>query len=302
VESSILLGDAATVLATLPDESVQCCVTSPPFWGLRDYGVEGQIGKEAFFTEYADRLVAVFRQVRRVLRNDGVLWLNLGDRYMSWNAIQSGARRHTGVKDKDLIGLPWMVAFALRADGWWLRADVIWSKPAPVPESVKDRPTVSHEYVFLLSKSKRYRYDAEAIAEAASPRINSNRRTHKYPGRARAKQNNMDRFEIGETRNARSVWSIAYDRSDNEHAAAFPVELARRCIVAGSRAGDVVLDPFAGTGTTCAVASVHLRRYVGIELNPKYVEIAKARVASQGAPLFVPPPRDLFEDAATDLQ
>jgi DNA modification methylase len=276
---TVLEGDSREVLATLPSESAQCCVTSPPYFGLRDYGNDGQIGLEATPDAYVAQLVAVFREVRRVLKDDGTLWLNLGDSYARTGGTdrkvsetaQVGSTRNTlqqiqnrtttaaqfGAKEKDLLGIPWRVAFALQADGWYLRSDIIWHKPNPMPESVTDRPTKAHEYVFLLSKSTRYFYDAEAIAEQA---------------------------ELN-TRNARTVWPIATKPFKGAHFATMPSELAERCIKAGSAAGDMVLDPFGGAGTTGLVADQMGRDATLIELNPTYAAMARARIADY-APLF----------------
>ena len=277
---NILTGDSRVMLATLPDSSVQCCVTSPPYFGLRDYGNDGQIGLEATPDAYVAELVAVFREVRRVLKDDGTLWLNLGDSYARTGGTdrkvsetaQVGSTRNTllqiqnrtttaaqfGAKEKDLLGIPWRVAFALQSDGWYLRSDIIWHKPNPMPESVTDRPTKAHEYVFLLSKSARYFYDAEAIAEQA---------------------------ELN-TRNARTVWSITTKPFKGAHFATMPAELAERCIKAGSAVGDMVLDPFGGAGTTGLVADQLGRDATLIELNPTYAAMARARIADD-APLFV---------------
>ncbi len=308
----ILVGDALTVLRTLPDESVQCCVTSPPYWGLRDYGVEGQLGLEKTPGEYVENLVAIFAEVRRVLREDGTCWVNLGDSYMNAKGQAGGvdpkqpARRHglrpqdvsiEGLKPKDLVGIPWRVAFALQDDSWYLRSDIIWAKPNPMPESVTDRPTKAHEYVFLLSKSGRYYYDADAIAEDAKPESaerygyafggdKAERMTREEANGAGSRTHPIGTREATGKRNARSVWSITTQPFPEAHFATFPEEIPRRCILAGSRVGDVVLDPFAGSGTTCAVADAHQRAYVGIELNPEYAEMARRRIARDGAPLF----------------
>jgi DNA modification methylase len=256
-------------------------VTSPPYWGLRDYGEDGQIGLEHTPDEYVTRLVEVFREVRRVLRDDGTLWLNLGDSYAGSGAgggtsgdlahhmtnIAMSNRPTTnklhGIKSKDLVGIPWRVAFALQADGWYLRSDIIWAKPNPMPESVTDRPTKSHEYVFLLSKSARYYYDADAIREGDT---------------ARASGNKTRVIADGSGRNARSVWTITTKPYAEAHFATFPPELPERCIKAGSQEGDTVLDPFMGSGTTAWVAR-HLGRHtVGTELNPDYISIAANRL------------------------
>jgi DNA modification methylase len=312
-------GDALTVLRRLSPESVQCCVTSPPYWGLRDYGHEDQIGNEETPTAFVEALVAVFREVRRALKDDGVLWLNLGDSYCStdkWGggghntgkqtvaddgevpswAVRARKAPIEGVKPKDLVGIPWMVAFALRADGWWLRSDVIWSKPNGMPESVKDRPTRAHEYIFLLSKSETYFYNAAAIAEPSTngdhPRKGVPGSVLQAPGQirhagiSRWRENGYEGTPPGTPRNARSVWTIATQPYPDAHFATFPEALAQRCILAGSRPGDTVLDPFAGAGTTCAVADAHQRAYIGIELNPEYAELARCRIIADGAPLF----------------
>ena len=299
-------GDSLEILRTLPDTSAQCCVTSPPYWGLRDYGHDGQIGLEETPEQYVSRLVAVFAEVRRVLADDGVLWLNLGD---SYNSNQARAGRAVGdghrgsdaptlntahqrrvhvpsMKPKDLVGITWRVAFALQADGWYLRSDTIWHKPNPMPESVRDRPTKAHEYVFLMSKSARYFYDQDAIREQSD-----------QPGRVRRDRiggaSHVERQQHSEgglftgstTRNARSVWTIPTQPYPGAHFAVMPPALADRCIRAGSRVGDVVLDPFAGAGTTGMVARRLQRQFVGIELNPTFAEMARHRI-DDDAPLF----------------
>ena len=298
------------MLATIPDGSVQCCVTSPPYWGLRDYGVVGQLGLEKTPDEYVAKMVATFREVRRILRGDGVLFLNLGDSYSGHNlpgwragneAKNGGASNKNGVgyvdglKPKDLIGIPWLVAFALRADGWYLRSDIIWSKPNAMPESVRDRPTKAHEYVFLLSKSERYYYDAEAVAEdAVSTDVkkftDGGRDKQRGHGRRHAGFNGRYAEAIAEngvptTRNARSVWTITTKPFTEAHFATMPVELAQRCIRAGSKAGDTILDPFAGAGTTGLAADGLGRNAILVEINPDYVNMATERTAM---PLFAP--------------
>ena len=302
---TVLEGDSRDVLATLPSQSAQCCVTSPPYFGLRDYGNDGQIGLEATTDAYVAELVAVFREVRRVLKDDGTLWLNLGDSYagsgkgpsksLSAEARDMTHTMHTafvpdGLKPKDLIGIPWRVAFALQADGWYLRSDIIWHKPNPMPESVTDRPTKAHEYVFLLSKSARYFYDAAAIAEPATestlarlaqPTLATQRGSDRVPG----KTNGTMKAVGSETRNARTVWSITTQPFKGAHFATMPAELAERCIKAGSAAGDMVLDPFGGAGTTGLVADQLERDATLIELNPTYAAMARARIADD-APLF----------------
>ena len=307
-------GDALELLRREPNESVNCVVTSPPYWGLRDYGVDGQIGLERTPEEYVGRMVEVFREVRRVLREDGTLWLNLGDSFAGrcgsrdpekWpkqsrnDHMPVHAKRHAGLKPKDLCGVPWRVAFALQSDGWYLRCDIIWSKPNPMPESVTDRPTKAHEYVFLLSKSERYFYDADAIKEpAGSPRVagRGNRADNdRDPVHGTRKQDALgkgtytgfnDRWRERPTtdRNSRSVWTIATQPYPDAHFATYPEELVRRCILAGCLEGGTVLDPFAGSGTTLAVAARHGRHAVGIELNPAYVEMAKRRVYPEAQP------------------
>jgi site-specific DNA-methyltransferase (adenine-specific) len=264
--TTILQGDCIEQMRTLAPDSVQTCITSPPYFGLRDYGHDGQIGREETPDEYVARLVEVFREVHRVLRKDGTLWLNLGDSYAAnggshggrqdnqrgvgakrthdAGGADSGRRRApVGLKAKDLIGIPWRVAFALQADGWFLRQDIIWHKPNPMPESVRDRCTKAHEYLFLLSKEPRYYFDAASMQENGST-----------SGR----------------RNRRSVWTIQTRPFKGAHFATFPPALVRPCILAGSRPGDIVLDPFGGSGTTAAVAIEHRRRAILIEINQDY--------------------------------
>jgi site-specific DNA-methyltransferase (cytosine-N4-specific) len=260
----ILTGDAELELQKIKSETFQCCITSPPYWGLRDYGIDGQIGAEQQLDDYLERLVATFREVRRLLTDDGTLWLNIGDSYTSggrtWrdsdkkNPARGMAYRAptpAGLKPKDLIGVPWRLAFALQADGWYLRSDIIWHKNNGLPESVKDRPTRVHEFVFLLSKSERYTYDFEAVKE---------------------------RGVTGKKRNCRSVWSINTEPFKEAHFATFPRELVSRCLLAATREGDQVLDPFFGSGTVGEVCQSFSRRFLGVELNPEYVEIAERRL------------------------
>lgn len=305
-------GCALAVLRTMPEASVNCCVTSPPYYGLRDYGVTGQIGLERTPAEYIIKLVDVFREVRRVLTPDGTLWVNVGDSYASGGRktrdpgqstihpafksedFKSGNLRPSdpeGVKPKDLIGIPWMLAFALRDDGWYLRQDIIWSKPNPMPESVKDRCTKAHEYVFMLSKSARYWWDAGAIREPAldTGRING-RDGRDEPDGARPPGSRprtlarIDYTELG--RNKRSVWTLATLPTPEAHFATFPIELPELCIRAGCPTDGVVLDPFAGAGTTGLACLKNGRRFVGIELKAEYIEIAHAR-ARKYYPLLV---------------
>lgn len=322
----IRVGDCLDVLRTLADKSVQMCVTSPPYFGLRDYGVPGQIGQEPTPGEFVAKLADVFREVRRVLRDDGTLWLNLGDSYAgsgrgAWNVSDeektargvkevyrpksraggtgvgdtakiaavtkgSGDDRNYGLKPKDLIGIPWRVALALQEDGWFLRADIIWHKPNPMPESVTDRPTKAHEYLFLLSKSPTYYYDTDAIAERGAGREKFG--NSRLPSKAvNADRNDSGRRDmtIPETRNRRSVWTVATHAYPGSHFATFPPKLIEPCILAGSRIGDTVLDPFGGAGTTGLVASRLGRHALLIELNPAYAEMARRRIHDD-APLF----------------
>lgn len=297
--TTILVGDAVDQLRTLPDASVHCCVTSPPYWNLRDYGVDGQIGLEDTPEAFVDRLVAVFREVRRVLRDDGTAWVNLGDTYagggtgarnatrwpkQSRNAhMPRRAKTGTGLKYKDLVGIPWMVAFALRHDGWHLRADIIWSKPNPMPESVGDRPTKSHEHIFLLSKSETYFYDEPAIREpAVSPRRSGP--STKYSEalaagdeRHRTKAN-LSAIDASGHRQRRDVWSVASHPFEGAHFATMPPKLVEPCILAGCPVGGVVLDCFGGAGTTAVVAEHNRRDSILIELNPAYADIARQRI------------------------
>lgn len=404
---TIIEGDCIESMRTLPDASVHCCVTSPPYWGLRDYGHDGQIGLESTPEAYVARMVEVFREVRRVLRDDGTLWLNLGDSYaaqrsgtampaetlaggcggqvvdgrgsrgrgdVELDAVAGRARRATGsgpkhrdaaaigLKHKDLVGIPWRVAFALQADGWWLRQDIIWHKPNPMPESVRDRCTKAHEYVFLLTKSERYYYDAEAVSEAATLRDPGNV-GHKYQNGAiygepdRNAQSGLASIGPRATRNRRSVWTVTTKPYSGAHFAVMPADLVEPCIKAGTsehgcctvcgtpwerlterkrlkrdrpnaytkRQGEegtgnscandvagvsvktigwqqscdcdcpnpevapcIVLDPFAGSGTTLAVAAELGRNGIGCELNPEYIELANQRIAKSKAktPLF----------------
>ena len=293
---NLVLGDCRNVLPTLPAGSVHCCVTSPPYFGLRDYGHENQIGLERTPEAFVQELVEVFREVRRVLRDDGTLWLNLGDSYNAYNAnrgastsISDGTagRGHPThrrglttptLKNKDLIGIPWRVAFALQDDGWYLRQDIIWHKPNPMPESVRDRCTKAHEYLFLLSKGARYHFDSEAIKEpaikgAAGSTFNKGKTATHQLGRSSDK----DRADSS-TRNRRSVWSVTTKPFKGAHFATFPPDLIEPCILAGCPAGGTVLDPFMGSGTTAAVSLQHGRQFVGVELNPEYLELARRRV------------------------
>lgn len=305
----ILVGDALTRLAELPDGSVQTCVTSPPYWGLRDYGHDGQLGLESTPDEYVTNMVEVFRQVRRLLADDGTLWLNLGDSYAAnrshqvsqtkWAAHDFGASNATqiprGLKPKDLVGIPWRVAFALQADGWWLRQDIIWHKPNPMPESVTDRCTKAHEYLFLLSKSARYFYNARAISDPVTPQsrersaygYNTTERdtgtqAAQIGARRRQRMGLRETYQLSETRNKRSVWTVGVKPYSGAHFAVMPADLVEPCIMAGSSPDDLVLDPFTGSGTVGMVALRHGRRFVGIELNPEYAALAESRIYEDG--------------------
>lgn len=313
----IINGDSREVLKTLPDASVHCCVTSPPYFGLRDYGVDGQIGLEQTPNAYVAELVAVFREVKRVLRDDGTLWLNLGDSYAAQRGgthqpaetlaggkggkTEDGERVNRdrfdgynptrnataiGLKHKDLIGIPWRVAFALQADGWYLRQDIIWHKPNPMPESVTDRCTKAHEYLFLLTKSAKYRFDHKAIAEPAkTPPATRDKHGEGY----QADYPNGDRFSAGErvwgsdgTRNRRSVWTVATKPFKGAHFATFPPDLITPCIMAGCPVGGTVLDPFGGSGTTGKVAQSLGRKAILVELNLQYIKLIEQRTAQAG--------------------
>lgn len=275
-------------MRSLPDGCVNTCITSPPYYGLRDYGHDGQIGLEESPEAYVQKMVEVFREVKRVLRDDGTLWLNLGDSYAGNNSQASNNgragfgnprekvvnRTGEGLKTKDLIGIPWRVAFALQADGWYLRQDIIWHKPNPMPESVTDRCTKAHEYIFLLSKSSRYYFDSEAIKEDAN-----------YAGESRGKSRNISPKGISEmdnkiydTRNKRSVWTITTKPFKDAHFATYPEDLIVPCILAGCPEGGLVLDPFMGAGTTALVSKKLGRNYVGFELNEEYKKIADKRL------------------------
>ena len=308
---TILLGDVREQLKTLPDNSIQCCVTSPPYFGLRDYGMSEQIGLEPTPDAFVDALVSVFREVRRVLREDGTLWVNIGDSYAGtgysnhdlngseWKSDVNGDKRKTrqqdqrkaltplGIKSKDLIGIPWMLAFALRKDGWYLRQDIIWSKTSCMPESVKDRCTKSHEYLFLLTKSPRYYFDAEAIKTPAKQDWGTRDRQHgKYHNEGSGLQPHSGLTKSYAMANKRSVWTINPSNFKGAHFATFPEALVEPCILAGSKPNDTVLDPFLGSGTTLAVAKRLGRNGIGVELNPEYAQIAETRIAAVPTPLI----------------
>lgn len=338
----IIQGDCLEMLKTLPDESVDCCITSPPYYGLRDYGADGQIGLEETPYIYIYKLVNVFREVKRVLKEEGTLWLNIGDSYWGsgsrgydftdkWteaSEIQAGSKgtedlhnlpkligNKDGYKNKDLIGIPWMLAFALREDGWYLRQDIIWAKPNPMPESVKDRCTKSHEYLFLLSKSPKYYFNNEAIQEEATTHeqrpdgivrereygYESKRNLHPDVYSPRTK-NVMSKGQTPNTmhlrredglkdvhhifRNKRDVWTIPVQPTKEAHFATYPEKLVEPCLLAGCPEDGTVLDPFFGSGTTGRVAIKHGRGYIGIELNPEYIEIEKKRLNGVQTALF----------------
>lgn len=292
IKDKVIYADALQGLSCIPDNYVDVCVTSRPYYGLRDYGVDGQIGLEKTPDEYIQRLTAVFREVRRVLKDDGTLWIVIGDSY----------------KDKSLIGIPWLLAFALRADGWYLRDDIIWVKPNPMPESVRDRCTKSYEHIFMLSKSPRYYFDGEAIAEptaesttrrlsqnidrqsgssraygktngamkAVAPRYGGKKYTATPDIFNRTKSGNM--YDYSPCRNKRNVWTVTTKPYKGAHFATFPPDLIEPCILAGSRKGGIVLDPFLGSGTTAAVAKQLNRNYIGIEINEGYKPLIEERM------------------------
>jgi DNA modification methylase len=310
----IFQGDCRDVLKTLPANSVHCCVTSPPYFNLRDYEIDGQIGLEKSPDEYVAQMVAVFREVWRGLRHDGTCWVNLGDSYGGGNGGASASEKQTSNRGtsnawkgcgmpKQLLGIPWRVAFALQADGWYLRQDIIWHKPNPMPESVTDRCTKAHEYIFLLSKSSRYWYDADAIAEPVKVGNNGSKfdgerdiTLHPNTGRAPRKHDGLNtgadgskiRNHNGESmnrpdgkRNKRSVWTVATQPYKGAHFATFPPALIIPCVLAGCPKGGTVIDPFGGSGTTGMVAEAHGRNAILIELNHKYCELIKIRNKQQ---------------------
>ena len=304
----IMQGDCLEQLAQMDAQSVHTCATSPPYYGLRDYGVEGQIGLEDTPDAYIERLVGVFKEVRRVLRDDGTVWLNLGDSYSGgttgrtdkntggglYQGQQNGwtgketHRRHipTGLKAKDLLMIPARVALALQADGWYLRSDIIWAKPNPMPEPVTDRPTSAHEHIFLMAKQERYYYDADAIREGMDQEPDRRLRSSTF-NKVQKIGHAIGKAEYVETvgRNRRNVWTVATQPLKEAHFAAFPTKLIEPCILAGCPKGGTVLDPFAGAGTTLLVADRHNRHGVGIELNPEYCALARRRLQDD-CPLF----------------
>jgi DNA modification methylase len=318
--NKIEFGDCRDTMRRWASEGVkaQMCVTSPPYFGLRDYGHDGQIGLEQTPEQYIAAMVEVFRCVWDVLADDGTLWLNIGDSYAAQRGgthqpaeTLAGGKsgkmadgsivnrdRHAGynptrndaaigLKHKDLIGIPWMLAFALRADGWYLRQDIIWHKPNPMPESVRDRCTKAHEYIFLLSKSEKYFFDSEAMKEAATYPQGPGNKTHRHQNGAIYGLSEKASCQSGllgigprETRNRRSVWTVATRPYKGAHFATFPPALIEPCILAGSRPGDIVLDPFMGSGTTAAVSIQHGRQYLGCELNPEYGPLQQERITA----------------------
>mgnify|MGYP001460151620 FL=1 len=306
MKDTILFGDARETLSAFIDKA-RMCVTSPPYYGLRNYGdEEKQIGQEETPEEYISNLVEVFREVRNVLTDDGTLWVNIGDSYYNYrpgkgqalnkqtvasndqDLPQKCARRGNkldGLKEKDLIGIPWMLAFALRADGWYLRQDIIWHKPNPMPESVRDRCTKAHEYMFLLSKNKKYYYDNEAIKEPAKDWGTRDRTKGKYHNQGSGLQPHSGLTKSYPKKNKRSVWSISPRPYKGAHFAVFPSELIEPCILAGSKPGDIILDPFMGSGTTAMVAKKLSRYYLGCELHREYDSLQTDRISSIPAQL-----------------
>ena len=300
MKDTILFGDCKDTLKTI-DSKVQMCVTSPPYYGLRDYGgEENQIGQENTPEEYINNLVEVFREVKNILSDDGVLWVNIGDSYYNYRPgkgqglvkksvsktnkyLQTKCNRRAnkleGLKEKDLIGIPWMLAFALRKDGWYLRQDIIWHKPNPMPESVKDRCTKSHEYIFLLSKNKKYYYDNEAIKEPVKQDWGTRDRTKgKYHNSGTGLSPHSGLSKSYDRKNKRSVWSVTNKPYKDAHFAVYPPDLIEPCILAGSKEGDIILDPFMGSGTTGMVAKKLGRHYIGCELHESYAELIDKRV------------------------
>ena len=297
MKDTILFGDCRETLKQF-DEKARVCVTSPPYYGLRDYGGENnQIGMEQTPEDYVDEMVKVFRLVRDNLTDDGTLWLNIGDSYYNYRSDGNYPKQSVsktrqdlptktpvrgnkldGLKQKDLIGIPWMLAFALRADGWYLRQDIIWHKPNPMPESVKDRCTKSHEYIFLLSKNKNYYYNNEAIKEPAKDWGTRNRTKGKYHNEGTGLQPHSGLTKSYPKKNKRSVWSVTTKPFKGAHFAVFPPELIEPCIKAGSEVGDIILDPFMGSGTTAMVSKMLDRYYIGCELSEDYGNLIQERV------------------------
>jgi DNA modification methylase len=312
LQARVLVGDAVSRLAELPDGSVRTCVTSPPYWGLRDYGNDGQLGLEPTPQEFVENLCKVFDEVWRVLADDGTCWVNLGDSYFAKpksnydgkalglqsknygtgdtklgykeQADKFKALMSAGFKNKDLVGIPWRFAFAMQDRGWHLRQDIIWAKPNPMPESVTDRCTKSHEYIFLLTKNPRYYFDNESIKEPAiwSDDKRKGNGRHTYDGKRSENDGLIQQsfVTINDTKNKRSVWTVTTKGYKEAHFAVYPTELITPCILAGSAEGDTVLDPFSGSGTTGEVALTHGRNYVGVELNPEYAALSEKRITN----------------------
>lgn len=308
----VLVADARAI--PLADSCVQSVVTSPPYWGLRDYSLPNGIGLEPELESYVQELTAVFREVRRVLKDDGTVWLNLGDMYAGANyrggGVQTSSPKQAsnngstdfmarkappiprGLKRKDLIGLPWRVAFALQRDGWYLRSEIIWAKRNPMPESIRDRPTKSHETIFLFTKREKYFYDHVAIKEPASQagaeislgEKSFARRQADGMGRPRSGNAHATTYTVGETRNKRDVWTFSTEPFPEAHFATFPKALVEPCVLAGSRVDDIVLDPFAGSGTVGLVTEIHGRHFVGLDLQPEYVAMANRRLRGRSTP------------------
>ena len=300
MRDTILFGDCRETLCAFLPNSARMCVTSPPYYGLRDYGGEdNQIGQEQSPEEYIQQLVEVFREVRKILTDDGTLWLNIGDSYYNYrpgkgqalvqqtvsnnkqdlpDKCAKRANKLPNLKEKDLIGIPWMLAFALRADGWYLRQDIIWHKPNPMPESVRDRCTKSHEYIFLLSKNKKYYYDNESIKEPAKDWGTRDRTNGKYHNKGTGLQPHSGLTKSYPTKNKRSVWSITNKPYKGSHFATFPPDLIEPCIKAGSEPNDIILDPFMGSGTTAMVAKSLGRDYIGCELHEDYGDLIHKRI------------------------
>ena len=300
MKDTILYGDCRKTLCAFLPQSARVCVTSPPYYGLRDYGGEdSQIGQEQTPEEYIEQMVQVFREVRNVLTDDGTLWVNLGDSYYNYRPGSKAYVKQTvsktnqdlpeyspkrstrldGLKEKDLIGIPWMFAFAMRADGWYLRQDIIWHKPNPMPESVRDRCTKSHEYIFLFSKNKKYFYDNEAIKEPAKDWGTRDRTNGKYHNEGTGLRPHSGLTKSYPTKNKRSVWSITNKPYKGAHFATYPPDLIEPCILAGSEKGDIVLDPFMGSGTTAMVAKKLGRHYMGCELHEDYGNLIDERTS-----------------------
>lgn len=316
--SKIICGDSLKVLQSLPDNTVNCCVTSPPYFGLRDYDIDGQVGLETSPDEYVNTIVSIMTEVRRVLADDGTLWLNLGDSYngsnKAGNPNSEYAKRHTAfgkpldkqyhgvpvnidwLKPKDLIGIPWMVAFALRASGWYLRSDIIWAKPNPMPSSVRDRCTSSHEYIFMLSKSRKYYFDAESIQEESVTKSSDKRGVRANDSKFWRKQDAVGksnytgfnkRYVHKAYRNKRDVWKVSVKPFKGAHFATFPADLIEPMILAGCRVGGTVLDPFFGSGTVGVVCENLDRQFIGIDLNPDYCQMAYNRISKPSVELIL---------------